>query len=70
MAEHQPSSMVGDRVLNAAQERQRLAVLHKQLVISIKFHHSGTLKDLPLEMALQAMMEVWESCNPEQRSSQ
>jgi hypothetical protein len=51
--------------IEAVRRQQALLVLHKQLVISLKFHHGETLAKLPLEMALQAMAEVWESCNPE-----
>ncbi|NJM68641.1 MAG: hypothetical protein HC851_24755 [Acaryochloris sp. RU_4_1] len=41
------------------------SVLHKQLTISLKFHHSETLKQLPLETALRSMVEAWNSCHPE-----
>jgi hypothetical protein len=44
-------------------DSQHLSVLYKQLVISLKFHHSQTLGQLPRDLALQAMNEVWESCN-------
>ncbi|HEY9828164.1 MAG TPA: hypothetical protein V6D19_22225 [Stenomitos sp.] len=49
-------------------DSQHLAVLYKQLVISIKFHHGQTLSQLPRDLALQAMNEVWESCNAKQVS--
>ena len=49
--------------IEAERQHQRLSVLSKQLVISLKFHHRETIKKLPLEMALQAMIEVWQSCN-------
>ena len=45
---------------------RELKTLQQQLLISLKFHHRQTLKDLPLELALEAMMEAWNSCN-EQR---
>lgn len=38
------------------------AVLYKQLVISLKFHHRDTLAKLPRDLALRAINEVWESC--------
>ncbi|MCG9891498.1 MAG: hypothetical protein MH252_10530 [Thermosynechococcaceae cyanobacterium MS004] len=43
-------------------DSQHLSVLYKQLVISLKFHHGQTLSELPRDLALQAMNEVWESC--------
>lgn len=33
-----------------------------QLIMSLKFHHSETLGDIPLEVALSAMSRVWMSC--------
>ena len=33
--------------------------LQQQLVTSLKFHHKKTLQQIPLEVALQAMMEAW-----------
>ena len=45
------------------QDSQHLSVLYKQLVISLKFHHGQTLCQLPRDLALQAINEVWESCN-------
>lgn len=57
---------MNDDVVEAAHERQRLSVLHKQLIISLKFHHSQTLEQIPVEMAVQAMIEVWQACNPSQ----
>lgn len=42
-----------------------LSILRKQLTISLKFHHSTTLKKLSKENAIQAMQEVWYSCHPE-----
>ncbi|NJK41026.1 MAG: hypothetical protein HC934_06080 [Acaryochloridaceae cyanobacterium SU_2_1] len=54
---------MNDDIVEAAHERQRLSVLHKQLIISLKFHHSQTLEQIPLEMAVQAVIEVWESCH-------
>jgi hypothetical protein len=44
-------------------DSQHLSVLYKQLVISLKFHHGQTLSQIPRDLALQAMNEVWESCN-------
>lgn len=40
-------------------------VLRKQLAISLKFHHSETLKQIPLEVAVQVMASVWDACHPE-----
>lgn len=40
------------------------SALSKQLAISLKFHHSETLQRIPLEVAVQVMAEVWESCHP------
>jgi hypothetical protein len=45
------------------QDFQHISVLYKQLVISLKFHHGQTLAQLPRDIALQAMNEVWDSCN-------
>jgi hypothetical protein len=45
------------------QDSQHLSILYKQLVISLKFHHGQSLCQLPRDLALQAMNEVWESCN-------
>ena len=33
--------------------------LQKQIQLSLKFHHQETLKQLPRELALQAMNEAW-----------
>ncbi|NJM75178.1 MAG: hypothetical protein HC852_04575 [Acaryochloridaceae cyanobacterium RU_4_10] len=44
-------------------DSQHLAVLYKQLAISLKFHHGQSLAQIPRDLALQAMNEVWESCN-------
>lgn len=33
--------------------------LQKQLQLSLKFHHRAILKQLPKELALQAMNEAW-----------
>jgi hypothetical protein len=33
--------------------------LQKQIQISLKFHHRDVLKQLPRELALQAMNEAW-----------
>lgn len=33
--------------------------LQKQLQLSLKFHHRDVLKQLPRELALQAMNEAW-----------
>lgn len=41
-----------------------ISVLKKQLAISLKFHHGDTLKKLPLEVAVQVMASVWDSCHP------
>ena len=37
--------------------------LQQQLLSSLKFHHRQTLQQLPLELALEAMMNAWNSCN-------
>ncbi len=42
-----------------------ISVLQKQLAISLKFHHSKTLERLPLEVAVQVMASVWDSCHSE-----
>ncbi|WP_299488854.1 hypothetical protein [Acaryochloris sp. IP29b_bin.137] len=42
-----------------------ISVLKKQLAISLKFHHSETLKKLPLDVAVQIMASVWDSCHPD-----
>ena len=34
-------------------------LLQKQIQISLRFHHQETLKQLPRELALQAMNEAW-----------
>lgn len=40
-------------------------ILREQLVKSLQFHHSHTLKQLPPEVAVQVMAEVWCDCHPE-----
>nr|WP_238718549.1 hypothetical protein [Petrachloros mirabilis] len=55
--------MMNDDFQDSNQDFKELSVLKKQLIISLKFHHSDTLKKVPLDVALQAMMEVWESCH-------
>ncbi len=42
-----------------------ISVLQKQLAISLKFHHSKTIRKLPKEIAMQVMREVGYSCHPE-----
>lgn len=42
-----------------------ILVLQKQLAISLKFHHGKTLERIPLEVAVQVMASVWESCHPD-----
>lgn len=37
-----------------------------QLIISLKFHYAETLKDIPIDVAVDAMVKVWESCQPKQ----
>ncbi len=61
------TAIIDNGIVEVARQRQQLSILHKQLVISLKFHHPETLKKLPLELALQAMTEVWQSCNPDQQ---
>lgn len=43
-------------------DMQHLQVIYRQLVISLKFHHSQTISQLPEDLALQAMHEVWLAC--------
>lgn len=40
-------------------------ILRDQLEKSLQFHHSHTLKQLPPEVAIQVMAEVWCACHPE-----
>jgi hypothetical protein len=40
-----------------------VAVLRKQLAISLKFHHSSTLEKIPIDVAIQVMAEVWNACH-------
>lgn len=47
-------------------KQEQLNILEKQLGISLKFHHSNTLQKLPQEVAMQAMVEAWQSCHPNQ----
>lgn len=44
---------------------KEVAVLKKQLIIALKFHHSQTLEKLPKQIAMQVMEDVWDSCHPE-----
>lgn len=63
--EYQPQpepEMLTAEPIKTVQQYQQLAVLHRQLVIRLKFHHAETIKQLPLDVALQAMEEVWYSC--------
>lgn len=46
-----------------AEYSKEIAVLRKQLAISLKFHHTGTLQKLPVEVAVHVMAEVWAACN-------
>jgi hypothetical protein len=39
-----------------------LRSIQKQLTISLKHHHSETLKRLPLENVIQAIAHAWYSC--------
>lgn len=48
--------------IESIQRYKQLASLHKQLVIRLKFHHAETIQQLPLNVALRAMEEVWYSC--------
>lgn len=43
----------------------QISVLRKQLMISLKFHHSEIIEKIPLEVAVQVVAEVWNSCQPE-----
>ena len=42
-------------------DSQKLKIIYRQLVISLKFHHSETIGQLPRDVVLQAINEVWES---------
>ena len=33
-----------------------------QLIMSLKFHQSKTLSKLPIDVAIDALTQVWESC--------
>ena len=35
-----------------------------QLIMSLKFHQSKTLSEMPLDVALEVVTQVWESCQP------
>lgn len=59
----QSTAIIDNALVESARQQQYLSVLHKQLVISLKFHHAQTLSKMPLEMAVQAITEVWNSCN-------
>lgn len=48
-------------------ETQSICALRQQLVSSLKFHHRETLAKLPLEAAVAAIAEAWQSSHPEQR---
>ena len=39
-----------------------------QLIMSLKFHHSKTLSEIPLEVAVNAVAKVWRSCQPHLKS--
>ena len=41
-----------------------------QLIISLKFHYGTTLGELPLDVAVDAMVKVWESCQPKTEQPQ
>lgn len=57
------AALMNNSPFSIPQDAQHLSVLYKQLVISLKFHHGQSLCQLPRDLALQAMNEVWESCN-------
>jgi len=59
----QSTAIVENALVESARQQQYLSVLHKQLVISLKFHHAQTLSKMPLELAVQTINEVWNSCN-------
>lgn len=42
-----------------------LSVFEKQLANGLKFHHSKMIENLPKEIAIQTMREVWNSCQSE-----
>lgn len=57
---------MSDQTASPQEDRpDEISVLRKQLAISLKFHHSETLARLPKELAIQTLMEVWNSCHPE-----
>ena len=39
-----------------------------QLIIGLKFHYGKSLKDLPLDVAVDAMVKEWESCQDESQA--
>ena len=41
-----------------------------QLIIGLKFHYGKSLKDLPLDVAVDAMVKVWESCQDDKNPAQ
>ena len=41
---------------------QRVSPQEVQLVMSLKFHFFETLSKVPLDVALNAMAQTWESC--------
>ena len=52
------------------QSAPNLRAKEAQLIISLKFHYGKTLAELPLDVAVDAMVKVWESCNPHVDKSQ
>lgn len=49
-----------------ANKQNKLNTLGQELEGSLKFHHSHTLQKIPQEVAVQAMIEVWQSCHSKQ----
>lgn len=43
--------------------------LKEQLTSSLKFHHSATLKQLPLDVALDVLTQVWGACHEPPKES-
>lgn len=39
-----------------------------QLIISLKFHQSKTLSEMPLDVAIEALTQVWKSCQPKPKT--
>ncbi len=51
------------------QDSHQYRALEAQLVIGLKFHFPDTLKNVPLDVALNAMRKVWASCQDKDDST-